>query len=403
MHSLYRRHEDTCRYRAKGVRHIKCSCPIWMDGSDSLGRRKRQSLKTRSWTQAQIRLSEFEAGSRPIPERRNDPYLAAAIAEYLDDCHARNLEASTIVSYRRTLGHLSRFLPDQKMSRIDLVSLTRFRSSRVIAATSANKEIQSMRAFFRFCADRKWIAENPATRLKPPKMDRVPTLPFTDDEVTRILSACDRITNANPTIIERARVRARALVLTLLYSGFRISDAVKLRRADVDMHSGQLLVRMMKTREPLYIRLPQIVLTALAAVPVESPIFFFWSGGSKITTGIECARQTIACILRLAEVANGHPHRFRDTFSVTLLQNGADLRTVQLLLGHTSIRTTEKHYAPFVRSIQSVLDQAVSTLQFGLSAHPPSLHDAHSGVDPKQYALRNPKADVLPFTRKKRA
>jgi len=106
------------------------------------------------------------------------------------------------------------------------------------------------------------------------------------------------------------------------------------------------------------------------------------------------ARRTIACVLKLADVVDGHPHRFRDTFSVTLLQNGTDLRTVQLLLGHTSIKTTEKHYAPFVASMQKTLDDAVSTLHFGLvDAHPPvnTVHDT----------LGNAKADVLPFTRPK--
>jgi hypothetical protein len=60
MYSLYRRHELTCRFRQKGVRQIKCSCPVWMDGFDEQGKRRRQSLKTRSWSQAQARLQDLE-------------------------------------------------------------------------------------------------------------------------------------------------------------------------------------------------------------------------------------------------------------------------------------------------------------------------------------------------------
>ena len=55
----------------------------------------------------------------------------------------------------------------------------------------------------------------------------------------------------------------------------------------------------------------------------------------------------------------GHPHRFRDSFSVRLLDLGNDLRTVELLLGHTSIKTTEKHYAPFVKARQEQLENSV--------------------------------------------
>jgi integrase len=66
-----------------------------------------------------------------------------------------------------------------------------------------------------------------------------------------------------------------------------------------------------------------------------------------------------------AGIKNGHPHRFRDTFSVRLLEKGEQLRTVQLLLGHSSIKTTEKHYAPWVESFQATLDAATAKLDFG--------------------------------------
>ena len=62
---------------------------------------------------------------------------------------------------------------------------------------------------------------------------------------------------------------------------------------------------------------------------------------------------------------SGHPHQFRDTFSVRLLEAGEDIRKVQLLLGHTSLKTTEKHYAPWVESLQGRLDSAVAKLDFG--------------------------------------
>jgi len=182
-------------------------------------------------------------------------------------------------------------------------------------------------------------------------------------------------------------------VLLLLYRGLTISDAVKLLRSAVHLTTGQLLIRVMKTKVPLYVRLPQVALDALKSLPVES-VYFFWSGKSLLSTAVGSARRTIACVLKLAGVSDGHPHRFRDTFSVTLLQNGADLRTVQLLLGHTSIKTTEKHYAPFVASMQKILDDAVSTLNFGSVNTQPTVNTVND-------TLRNAKGDVLPFTRSK--
>ena len=100
--------------------------------------------------------------------------------------------------------------------------------------------------------------------------------------------------------------------------------------------------------------------------------YFFWNGESKLYTAIGNTRRTVTRILTTAGI-EGHPHRFRDTFSVSLLEKGEDLRTVQLLLGHTSIRTTEKHYAPFVDSFQRILDAATAKLDFvRVRVHKPS-------------------------------
>jgi site-specific recombinase XerD len=398
MFTLYRRHENACRFRAKGRRSITCPCPIWMDGFDLKGLRQRRSMKTRSWSHAQARLTEIEGGRVAIPEA--SPPLTAAIAAYLDDCRARKLAASSITSYAASLEHLSAFFPSQRVSDIDLDKLTRYRASRVTAASTSNRELTQLRALFKFAVDRKWTRENPCKNLRGPKTDSSPTLPFTQLEIDRILEACGRIHNPNERQDARSRLRARALVLVLLYSGFRISDAVKLRRAAVDVETGQLLIRAMKTGVHQYIRLPEVALEALARVPVES-LYYFWSGKSKLATAIGRARATLDCVLKLAQVDHGHPHRFRDTFSVSLLAAGADLRTVQLLLGHSSIKTTEKHYAPFVASTQRILDEAVATLHF--VSPPGTPGHRHLAMDPQKDTLRDPQANVLAFPRPKSA
>ncbi len=199
--------------------------------------------------------------------------------------------------------------------------------------------------------------------MRAPKDDECPTLPFTKAEVNAILKACDKLEDGNLSTRERTRARARALCLVMLYSGLRISDTVKLNRKTVDLATGILLVRVMKTGRKLYVRLGQPAIDALSALPSGGD-YFFWTGESKLATAVGNARRTISRILSIAKV-KGHPHRFRDSFSVRLLEKGEDLRTVQLLLGHTSIKTTEKHYAPFVDSFQRILDAATAKLDFG--------------------------------------
>lgn len=391
MYTLFRRHEINCRFKKLGRRHIKCQCPVWMDGYDLHGNRQRQSLKTRSWSHAQARVSAIEQGvALPGP----GPSVAKAVAAYLDDCRARNLTNSTRVRYKTTLDAFCAYFDDGPLSRVNLERLGAFRQSRgETAGASAAKELQTIRSFLRFCVDREWIAGNPGAKLRAPVIDAQPTLPFSQPEIAAILAACSQIDNPNPREIPRARLRAMALVLLLLYSGFRISDAVKLHRSALDFATGKLLIRMMKTRTPLYTRIPADAVAALKALPVES-VYFLWSGKSKLSTAVGSARRTIDCLMKLAGIEDGHPHRFRDTFSVSLLNNGADIRTVQLLLGHTSIRTTEKHYAPFVASSQKRLDEAVATLHFS-----GNLPDAHTSMDAKEHALGDAKGHLLPFPR----
>ena len=85
-----------------------------MDGFDDKGKRQRRTVKTRSWSQAQARLTEFEGGRVEIPKLESAPQLDAAIADYLADCRARKLEPSSIVSYTKTLSHLAVFFPGRE-------------------------------------------------------------------------------------------------------------------------------------------------------------------------------------------------------------------------------------------------------------------------------------------------
>src|ERR1700734_1505389 len=126
MYTLYRRHEQPgpdgtggCRFRHKGIRYIKCACPIWMDGYNEHGKRQRRSLKTRSWSQAQARLTDIEAG-HPLPVVDSSPGVDPAVADFFDDCRARKLEPSTITSYENPLGHVATFFAVEKLSRINL-------------------------------------------------------------------------------------------------------------------------------------------------------------------------------------------------------------------------------------------------------------------------------------------
>lgn len=128
-----------------------------------------------------------------------------------------------------------------------------------------------------------------------------------------------------------------------------------------------MLLRMEKTGHPVYVKLPQTVLDALEAIPedVRTP-YYFWSGTSTLRSACRNANRFLERLGEAAQVAGARPHRFRDTFAVNLLLSGASVYTLQKLLGHKSVLTTERAYAPWVREMQGQLDAATEKLVFAV-------------------------------------
>lgn len=85
---------------------------------------------------------------------------------------------------------------------------------------------------------------------------------------------------------------------------------------------------------------------------------FFWSGNGLAKSTVADWQRSLAKVFKLAGI-DGHAHRFRNTFSVNLLQAGVPLETVSILLGHSSLKVTERHYSPWVKSRQIKLEESI--------------------------------------------
>ena len=235
--------------------------------------------------------------------------------------------------------------------------LRKFRAEWPNHNLSALKKLENLRAFFRFACEIHWVDENPAKNISNPKIADRPTLPFTREEMIKILGACDRYgDNYGRTGQANAR-RLRALVLLLRYSGMRIGDTVRLARDRINRN--KLLLYTAKAGTPVYNVLPEFVVRALEAASYSNSRHFFWSVESKPKSAVGDWQRSLAKLFRLASVKNGHAHRFRDTFAVELLLAGVPLERVSMLLGYQSVKITERHYTPWVRARQAQLEADV--------------------------------------------
>ncbi len=354
----YRRHEKRCVHRPKGRKHRHCHCPVWVDGYLH-GVRIHRSLDTRDWERAQRIGREWEAeGERPTePEAVT---IARACEVFLEDAAARNLREPTLYKYRLLFRRLQEFAKGkgiQFVRQLDLSAMRDFRASWPNRNIAARKKLEALRTFMRFCWESGWIPNNPASGLKPPKTTDPPTIPFTPEEVTRILAACDQYRGGQGQWGKSNAYRLRALVLLLLYSGLRIRDAVTLSKDRIV--NGKLLLYTAKTGTPVFCPLPAFVVAELESIRDTSAQHFFWSGEAKPKSCVGDWQRSLKKLFGLASVPDGHAHRFRHTFATSLLLAGVPLDRVATLLGHTNSKITEKHYAPWVRARQEQLEADV--------------------------------------------
>jgi integrase/recombinase XerD len=253
MLTVYGRHLKTCDHRGegkdKGRDYRRCKCPVWVDGLLG-GRDLRQSLKTRDFQKATEIVREWETKGTVEEEKQDAPVtIEHACAEFLRDARARELREPTLYKYRLLFRRLQDFAGQQGVryvAELNLDNVRAFRAGWADHNLAAMKKLERLRAFFRFCNDGNWIADNPAKKLKNPKITDSPTMPFSQHQVISTISACHEYP-------DRANApRVRALVLLLRYSGLRIRDAVTLGRERI--RDGKLFLYTLKLGRPSGVR-----------------------------------------------------------------------------------------------------------------------------------------------------
>lgn len=399
MLSVYTRHHPDCK-NAGDKTWRRCNCPKWIWGSLN-GQFIRQSARTHRWEEAEELRRQLAEGPppSPAPDLKTAPpaspgprdrvapppdvlppapekprvTIKAAVDAYLTDATSRGVAAATLdkleTIFRKQFLAWTRVQGLEYIDQIDLDVLLNFRSTWSDGALARQKKQSRVIGFFWACVRRRYLIENPALGLGKIKVVQVPTDYFPPDEFRRILDAIDRYGDPRGGFIpvEDLRTRLRTMTLLMRWSGLRIRDAITLERHR--LHGDSLLLYQAKTGTPVYVPLPPQVLEALEKLPPgpkPNARYFFWSGNGSAKSAVANWQRSYRRLFELAEIRTPdgerkrcHPHMFRDTFAVEMLLAGVPIDQASLLLGHASVKITEKSYAPFVKARQLQLQESV--------------------------------------------
>ncbi|KUJ96301.1 MAG: Tyrosine recombinase XerC [Desulfonauticus sp. 38_4375] len=245
----------------------------------------------------------------------------------------------------------------EKIVKPDVLSFIQELYAKNLSKSSLARKLSSLRSFFRFLLKRKKIETNPLLGIKNPKQEK---------KIPRVLNV-DQVINLLEVELEPSPKNLRDIALAeLIYgSGLRISEALGLNLEDVDLGQRVVIVLGKGQKErmvPLSKKAAQRLLNYLRQREAFNPslreqAFFLGIRGKRLNR-----RQANRILLRLAKEArlnfNLSPHTLRHTFATHLLQAGADLRTVQELLGHSRISTTQRYTHLNLETIMQIYDQA---------------------------------------------
>ena len=284
-----------------------------------------------------------------------------AIEEFINFIRVeRQYSTQTITAYAKDLSELAIYIDNEKLENnikaVDFYVLRGFITTlydKELSKSSIERKISTLKSFFKFLYRRGIIEDNPARMLKFPKKEKYLPNVFNVDDIFTLLDLPEGMRDA--------------LILELLYgTGVRVSELVGLDRSMVDLQGMRILVLGKGKKERIVPLAPEIVSLikdyykvmydiVSEGRMVESDALIINRLGSRMTD--RTIRRVVEAYLKKAGLPLDYsPHSFRHTFATHLLEGGADLRSIQELLGHESLATTQKYTHSDLASLLKVYD-----------------------------------------------
>ena len=266
-----------------------------------------------------------------------DRYLEHILVE-------KGLSENSLSSYSNDLNSLLSFLSAKSFRLKDLSDKTLFLyltylRAKGLKSRSLARHLSSLRGFFAYAMDERWYKEDPGQLLENPKLPKKLPEFLTREEISRLL--------ALPDVSTKLGMRDKVMLELLYAAGLRVSELIQIKVLDYDDQVGMLKIFGKGAKErlvPIHYMAQKVLIHYLKNTrptfkPVEDFMFLNRSGKGITRQGVW---KLIKKFAKLANIKRSiSPHTFRHSFATHLLEGGADLRTVQLLLGHEDISATE--------------------------------------------------------------
>lgn len=309
------------------------------------GKRRRKSLgRDKKRAEAAFKELVYKLSRNEFLLARKTP-LASYADEFLEYAKSR-LSEKTHLNYSIAVGHLKTYLADKEgvkwLQDLDLGMLDRYVAFRLkcpssrkkdgtIERSTVNTELKGIKRFCNRAVELGYLRESPARKVKLLATARKNPRFFNEDEAALILNSC-------------ADEKARDIYLVLLYTGLRIGELVNLEWDDIDFMRRVITIRPKsfwkpKGNEERLIPMHQAVFYALFAKEKESRWVFADAKGEKLK--IHSIETGFKRRLEKLGISDASLHTWRHTFASYLTMRTGNIRAVQKLLGHKSIRTTE--------------------------------------------------------------
>lgn len=386
--NLYRRHRQECEgghpkesrsgefeERKKGWK--RCACFIFASGTLT-GTFKRKYTGKTGWEEAKAVAAEWEKSDSwdGTPAPPQPPALieapvnaripvSDATTVFLANREGTKIAPATLRKYRTFTKQLLAFAESRGYVMLDQFTsadIDVFYSRWEMGARAKAKRLGTLRAFFRFCMNRKWLDENPVSPdIKPPiGANRVANkIPYTDEELQRIIEACDRMPDVTwSSGLGRGKWTGEDLkdfIWMMTYTGLRISDVGLFHMNR--LKSNDVFLRAKKNGGDVFVYIPDWLRERLIARAKRHGVRPFIVGRSdRLETVTDLWRRQIGKVFELAGKFDERPtpHRFRHTFARILLQRGVPVADVADLLGDDE-KTVREHYARWVPERQARL------------------------------------------------